>query len=205
MTSTADANLGDVDRVVQAARRCFVRYGAHRTTMEDIAAEAGIGRTGLYRLGMSRRQLAEATIVARLREGRDLLWPLMERDLDFVTIMVEGSAAAIDWARNDPEFQALVGTTKTVQLHHLLIGRDAAMHDLILSVCRKVFAEARDAGQMRADVSDDRAIDWIQSIYLVLLLRDDITIDETKDLLRDFLMPALASLSLLQELGHGGG
>jgi AcrR family transcriptional regulator len=171
--------------------------------MEDIAAEAGIGRTGVYRLGLTKSEIADAAIIARLREGRDELRPLMERELDFPELMVEGSAAAVEWARHDAELLALVGTTKTTRLHQLLIGRDAKMHDLILSVCQRAFARARAVGQMRADISDDRAVDWIQGIYLVLLLRDDMTLDETKDLLRDFLVPALASLPLLQKLNHG--
>jgi AcrR family transcriptional regulator len=200
---SAAGDSDEVDRVVVAARRCFLRFGLNRTTMDDIAAEAGIGRTGVYRLGLSRRQLSDAAIVARLSEGRDELWPLMDRDLDFAQILVEGSVAAIEWARHDAELLELVGSTKTTRLHHLLVGRNAMMHDLILSVCRRPFERARAAGQMRRDVTDDRAVDWIQGIYLVLLLRDDLTAEETTQLLRDFLLPALASVELLADMAHG--
>jgi len=34
--------------ILDAAYRCFARHGASRTTMDDIAAEAGLSRTALY-------------------------------------------------------------------------------------------------------------------------------------------------------------
>ena len=51
------------ERVIAAARRCFARYGVDRTTMHDIAKESGIGRSGVYRLGLTRREITEAAIV----------------------------------------------------------------------------------------------------------------------------------------------
>ncbi len=65
---TENQTLGPPERVIAAARRCFARYGVDRTTMQDIAKESGIGRTGVYRLGLTRREITEAAIVTRLRE-----------------------------------------------------------------------------------------------------------------------------------------
>ena len=36
-------------RILDAAERCFVRSGFHRTTMQDVAAEAGMSPGNLYR------------------------------------------------------------------------------------------------------------------------------------------------------------
>src|SRR4028119_594187 len=36
-------------RILNAAERCFVRSGFHRTTMQDVAAEAGMSPGNLYR------------------------------------------------------------------------------------------------------------------------------------------------------------
>ncbi len=36
-------------RILDAAERCFVRLGFHRTTMQDVAAEAGMSPGNLYR------------------------------------------------------------------------------------------------------------------------------------------------------------
>jgi AcrR family transcriptional regulator len=196
MTVTANS----ADEVVAAARRCFARYGFSRVTMDDIAAEAGIGRTGVYRLGLSRRELNDAAILARLQEGTEELRPLMERDLEFAELLVDGSVSAIEWARHDQELQNLLGKTRTVALHRLLIGRQALMHDLIRSVTQRPFQRARQLGEMRASIADHDAVDWIQGIYLVMLLRDDLTPSQTRAKLWDFLVPALATVTYLREL-----
>ena len=36
------------DAVIDAAYRCFLRYGVRRTTMDDIATEAGMSRPAVY-------------------------------------------------------------------------------------------------------------------------------------------------------------
>ena len=50
-------------RILDAAERCFVRTGFHRTTMQDVAAEAGMSPGNLYRYFASK-----GAIVAGLTE-----------------------------------------------------------------------------------------------------------------------------------------
>ena len=50
-------------RILDAAERCFVRSGFHRTTMQDVAAEAGMSPGNLYRYFPSKN-----AIVAGLSE-----------------------------------------------------------------------------------------------------------------------------------------
>ena len=42
---------GDLDPYLDAATRCFVRYGVRRTSVQDVADELGVNRTTLYRRG----------------------------------------------------------------------------------------------------------------------------------------------------------
>jgi TetR/AcrR family transcriptional regulator, repressor for uid operon len=56
----ADADLfsGRQGRILDAAERCFVRTGFHRTTMQDVAAEAGMSPGNLYRYFPSKDAIA---------------------------------------------------------------------------------------------------------------------------------------------------
>lgn len=45
----ADGPVNRADRILDAAELCFVRAGFHRTTMQDVAAEAGMSAGNLYR------------------------------------------------------------------------------------------------------------------------------------------------------------
>jgi len=46
------------ERILNAAERCFVRAGFHRTTMQDVAAEAGMSPGNLYRYFRSKEAIA---------------------------------------------------------------------------------------------------------------------------------------------------
>lgn len=47
-----------------AAKRTFARYGVPKTTLEDIAAEAGVSRSTLYRAVGTKQQIIEAMVAA---------------------------------------------------------------------------------------------------------------------------------------------
>ena len=56
------------DVVLTAALEAFVRYGYHKTSMEDIAGAARISRPGLYFLFASKRELFTAAITRALEQ-----------------------------------------------------------------------------------------------------------------------------------------
>jgi TetR/AcrR family transcriptional regulator, repressor for uid operon len=59
-------------RILDAAERCFVRAGFHRTTMQDVAAEAGMSPGNLYRYFRSKDAIVTAiTERDRARIGED--------------------------------------------------------------------------------------------------------------------------------------
>ena len=54
------------DPFLDAAARCFLRYGVRRTSMQDIAAEAGVERTTVY------RQVGTKDSILRLLTAREI-------------------------------------------------------------------------------------------------------------------------------------
>jgi AcrR family transcriptional regulator len=182
------------DRVVAAARRCFARYGVDRTTMHDIAKEAGIGRTGVYRLGLTRPELTEAAIVSRLRELGEGIRPVADRDAPFAELLLDTSIATVDAARSDPELQHLLDTTTTVSLHRLITGHESSMHAIVLDVLGPMLQRGRAQGEMRTEVSDDRVVEWLRGVYLMWILREDLDADAERALLADFVLPSLLAV-----------
>jgi TetR/AcrR family transcriptional regulator, repressor for uid operon len=79
MTHSFTASLPEMDpsldrqsRILDAAERCFVRAGFHRTTMQDVAAEAGMSPGNLYRYFRSKDAIVMAlTERDRARIGDD--------------------------------------------------------------------------------------------------------------------------------------
>jgi len=57
--------VSGIDRnITDAALRCFGRYGMSKTTMEDVAREAGVSRATLYRQVPSKDALVQETVQA---------------------------------------------------------------------------------------------------------------------------------------------
>ncbi len=191
LTENEDPAL--LGRVVAAARRCFARYGVDRTTMNDIAKEAGIGRTGVYRLGVTRPEITEVAIVSRLQELAQSLKPIADRDVPFAELLLDISIATVDTGRSDSELGHLLGTTTSVSLHRLIAGHDSAMQEIVLDVLGPVLRRGREQGAMRPDISDDRAIEWLRGVYLMLLLREDLDTDAERALVVDFVIPSLVA------------
>jgi AcrR family transcriptional regulator len=59
-TLTADAAAARRARVLTAARRCFLNFGFSKTSFEDIARDAGLSRTLLYRMFKDKEDIYRA-------------------------------------------------------------------------------------------------------------------------------------------------
>jgi len=63
-----------VEAILRAAYACFTRHGVRRTTMDDIAAEAGMSRPAVYQYVRSKddafRRLAELLFTRALADAR---------------------------------------------------------------------------------------------------------------------------------------
>jgi AcrR family transcriptional regulator len=179
------------DAVVQAARGCFQRYGVNRTTMDDIAHEAGIARQYLYRFVAGREELLAAVvfdITKRLVEG---LGPIRAASPSFTDAIVDVSVAAVERMRNDSELRNLFETTAGPGLHEIFLGPTAIIHDLALEFWAPDFAQARADSELSTDLTDHQIIDWFQGVYFMMVLRRDLEPDQERDMIRRFVLPAL--------------
>ena len=186
------ADNGMVDRILHAARDCFARYGVQRTTMADVAGAAGISRQTLYNTVPGRDELIEAVVVMRIAEIAELLQEVVDQP-SVVDAIVDTSVAAVELARHDPELTNLVDTASSHRLFEVIAGSHPAVGELVARLFRPLFDQARQAGELRGDVSDDELIDWIRTIYLSLILRRDLDRDGVHEAVRTFLVPSLTA------------
>jgi AcrR family transcriptional regulator len=85
-------------RLLNAALRCFARYGYARTSMTDIANEAGLSRTILYKHYDSRENAFRA-LSTRVNQGvRRAVVEAAKTEGDYVARLQAVVAARISWA-----------------------------------------------------------------------------------------------------------
>jgi AcrR family transcriptional regulator len=67
----------DPEQILDGARRALAIHGPHRTTLEDIAEEAGVSRVTLYRRGTTRESIMAELAGRAAEEYRRALWPAL--------------------------------------------------------------------------------------------------------------------------------
>ena len=178
-------------RILRSARECFRRQGVAKTTMEDVAQAAGTARQVLYRYYSGRGELVEAAIVERIRELAAVLAEPLPGYETFAEALVDVSLATIESARHDAELHSLFETAGGIRLHQVLAGPYPPVAQLVLDFWRPWFERARRTGEMRTDVSNEDAVDWIRGVYLMLILREDLSPPRSREILDRFLLRSL--------------
>lgn len=153
--------LGDrpIDRLYEAALVCIERRGYRKTSMDDIAREAGVSRPTVYTYFASKKDVVFEVIV---RQAADLLAGLEKtvarrKGLDRV---IEAACLGALATLEHPYFHAVVaGGEATPWIAEITV------HERFRSVeqdfWRPILQEAIDLGEVRADRDVDEMIDWI--------------------------------------------
>jgi AcrR family transcriptional regulator len=179
------------DRIVEAARTCFMRDGVRRTTMSHVAEEAGVVRQTLYDWVASKEELVDLAMVRRTRELGELIrlrgvaeeLPVGEQIIDLLTAMVEV-------AGNDPEFELLAQAMPERHAFAFMAG-PSALTDMVEGLLEPFFDRARAEGRLRDDRGTRALAAWTQSVLAPLRNRADLSLTEVEETLRYFLLPAL--------------
>ncbi len=182
------------ERLLDAAENCIRRSGIRRTTVGQIAEEAGISRAWLYRLFPDKTAL----IGAALLRGDEEFWARARAHVDNATTLADQVAAAVTFSRtkqpaalvlhlkeSEPEaMAAVVGSG----LRQILPGMTGFWHPYLET--------ARARGEVRADLDVAQAAEWILRMVLSLVTvpGDVVDIDDpqaVRSFLRAFLMTGL--------------
>jgi AcrR family transcriptional regulator len=180
-------------RLLDAAESCYERRGVGRTTVDDIAKEAAVHRTTVYRYFGTRD---------------DVLAFMMLRDTEGVIAVAE-SALERDGPFGDRLLDALDGALSIVEgsrwlsmlfsLESLTMAVSAsasgAFRDRIRDVLRPHVEAAKTHGELRADLNPDATADGLVRVAQMLLMERVAGVQEkTTDrraVFRDFVIPGL--------------
>lgn len=195
-TSATSDPTADLDgRILDAAVDRFQAFGIRRTTMQDVAREARVGRATLYRRFAGRDDLVRSAVEREMGRFVRRVDHELADVADPVERFVQGFAAVMMAARTDPLLDRLMDIEPGSVLPALTL--DAAP---ILAMCRDyLVAQLRPAqarGGIRADVDVAMVAELLVRLSQSLLVTPEGRIDATDgqalaDLARTYLAPAL--------------
>jgi AcrR family transcriptional regulator len=188
--ATADDEVHE--RVVRAATKCFRKWGLRKTTMGDIADEAGMLRPHLYRYFGSKEALIARAIIREASElnrrrvkAFKLRGPVAPLIVD---VLADGHRTMIA-----DEFlgQVVLGDGADLMLR-LLIG-DPDFIEAEAAWWRPTLSYGRKRSEIRRDLTDDDIIGWFLISQMALTEHHEYFADDAsvKSHLEKFIVPAI--------------
>jgi AcrR family transcriptional regulator len=110
LAASGDAPDATTERILDAALAEFVEFGLRRTTVEDVARRAQVGRMTIYRRFARKEALVEAVMLRELARFLDELDAAVMRGATVEERLAEGFVFGIRGARKHPLFKRLLET-----------------------------------------------------------------------------------------------
>ncbi|MEE2061681.1 TetR/AcrR family transcriptional regulator [Rhodococcus artemisiae] len=182
-------------QILKAAESVFRRYGVLKTTMDDIAKEAGVSRPTVYRYFGDRDTLITALIEARSRRLFDKARAYLRERETFAEQVVDGLVFLVEHGRQDPIVRLIV-SPEHMDLATALVGSTGLAARLTQEMWAPLLDEARRRGEIREGLTDAEICQWIALVELILVGRMDFSSDgdpENRRMLTNFLLPSIVT------------
>lgn len=155
-------------RLLDAAGRCIVRRGDAQIRMAEVADEAGVSRSTVYRYFPNRDEVLLGLMLARVDTAlRELVGSLRHPD-DPVRSLPEMVLARVESVEGDPLNEALFAAESTAVPAALQLGSEP-MVELLLVHYGPLLQRWKEAGRLHADLDPRSIVQWLTATTLFLL------------------------------------
>ena len=150
------------DKICDAALTCIARWGVTKTTLEDVAREAGVGRATIYRTFRGGKGHVLQAVLARetARFLTDVEAAVAGQD-ELEDVIVAGVASAAGQLAGHDALQYLLAHEPEVVLPHVAFQRLGDLFDLVARFADPHLARFLPDPEHRA-----RAAEWVARVVL---------------------------------------
>jgi len=175
--------------ILDAAQRCFERWGIQRTRVEDIANEAQMPRPHVYRHYSSKEAIVHAVVLRAIRRHHVRLSNLFPLEGPARELIINTLLSGLRDTSED-----IQGLTREDSAR--ITAQSLAESDEITAALREhwrpILEHARSREELRPSVDLDAATRWLVFIQLSLLsLGSPDPSTDIAETLSDFVLPAL--------------
>jgi TetR/AcrR family transcriptional regulator, repressor for uid operon len=133
------------EQILGAARSCFANAGFKATTVDDIAAEAGVSVGLLYRIFASKTAIIEAIILeqveAQIAQAFDLISTSPKSGIDRAKVLKSFEGASLDFQQLALTFEIAAEACRNQKLREFMQSRRA---DLYANLMDRLIASGMD-------------------------------------------------------------
>jgi AcrR family transcriptional regulator len=180
------------DRLLAAAEECYVKRGVARTTIVDIAREAGVHRSTVYTYFQSKDEVLAACFVRSMASVLEAAEPCYHTDEPFLEQLIAAMVVGLTAARQSSAVMLLLADDQVGRTYHAAEASELWRKNLVESVGQRI-AAAVTTGEVRNDVAVETMARWVTRIAFSLI-QEPCSAEDGGDeaLLRAFLPGALA-------------
>ncbi len=189
--------VGDEDaareRLLDAVEVCFKQYGPSRTKIEDVAREAKVSRSTVYRYFDGRADLIAAAYMRESAIVFDRVKVLMAQPGTFAQRVVEVTLRAVDAMRAGRYFPMLFNS-EGAMLTSQAITASKAFYEAGRVMMQPFFHEAQSRGDLPAALDIDDFIEWHLRLVFSFVMFDSPAPrdrDSLRNLLTTYIEPPL--------------
>jgi AcrR family transcriptional regulator len=154
--------------LLDAASRCIVRRGDSQIRMAEVADEAGVSRSTLYRYFPGRDEVLLGLMLARIDAAlADLVRSLRDPD-DPVRCLPEMVLARVESVEGDPLNEALFAAESTAVATALEMGSRPIV-EVLLRHYGPLLQRWKLAGRLYDDLDPSSTVQWLHTTVLFLL------------------------------------
>jgi AcrR family transcriptional regulator len=183
---------GPAEAILEAAARCFARWGVPRTRVEDIAGEAGIARPNVYRYYPSKDAIVLAVVVSQIRHHHRRLAQRHPLTGPVADIVVPALVSGIVESGKDFYAAGLVRPeSANATARHLATAPE--VREEVAEYWEPVLSYAGSRGELRPGLEIADAVRWITFVQFGYLAIPELVPepDQLERDLRGFVVPAL--------------
>jgi TetR/AcrR family transcriptional regulator len=155
-------------RLLDAAGRCIVRRGNAQIRMAEIADEAGVSRSTVYRYFPGRDEVLLGLMLMRLDKALDALVRSLRHPDDPVRSLPEMVLVPVESVAGNPLNEALFAAESTAVATALEMGSEPIV-ELLLRHYEPLLQRWKLAGRLYDDLDPRSLVQWLHTTTLFLL------------------------------------
>lgn len=163
MAASHPHRLAQRDKVMLAARKCFIRHGFHATGMAEIAAACRMSAGNIYHYFPNKNAIVRAITDETRSRMVPALRPLAEH-ADPVEGLVEMMLFCVRWLGGDANarlwMEILAEAPRNQRIRAICLAFDRDFRDILKRLLRR----AVQAGQLTPDMDLDAASLWLVAL-----------------------------------------
>jgi len=155
-------------RLLDAAGRCIARRGNAQIRMAEVADEAGVSRSTVYRYFPGRDEVLLGLMLMRLDTALDALVRSLRHPDDPVRSLPEMVLVPVESVEGNPLNEALFAAESTAVATALEIGSEPIV-ELLLRHYEPLLQRWKLAGRLYDDLDPRSLVQWLHTTTLFLL------------------------------------